>query len=274
MSSKAQRNQGATGAAGDEPPAVVLEHVSKAFGANKVLDDVSLVVERGSILVMLGPSGTGKSVLLRCLVGLLKPDQGRVLVFGEDVAALDEGRARDRDKLFAVRRRFGMLFQDGALFDDMTVFDNVAFPMRLHTKMSEAQIREKVSDRLARVGVAKSEQKFPSELSGGMRKRVAFARAIAIDPDIVLCDEPSSGLDPVMSATLDELILELHRTLGMTFIIISHDTAEARKVADTIGMLANGRLVTYGKAKQVFADNHPALEQFFTRATQGPIKVV
>jgi phospholipid/cholesterol/gamma-HCH transport system ATP-binding protein len=256
------------------PPAVVLDDVSKSFGTNKVLDRVSLTVDRGSIMVMLGPSGTGKSVLLRCLVGLLKPDQGRVLVFGDDVAALDEGRSRDRQKLFAIRRRFGMLFQDGALFDDMTVFDNVAFPMRLHTSMSEAEIREKVFDRLGRVGVAHSEAKFPAELSGGMRKRVAFARAIAIDPDIVLCDEPSSGLDPVMSATLDELILELHRTLGMTFIIISHDTAEARKVADTIGMLANGRLVTYGKAEQVFAENHPALAQFFTRATQGPIKVV
>jgi phospholipid/cholesterol/gamma-HCH transport system ATP-binding protein len=258
----------------NDVPAVVLEHVSKSFGSHRVLDDVSLTIYRGSIAVMLGPSGTGKSVLLRCLVGLLRPDAGRVLVFGENVAELDEKRARDRTKLFAIRRRFGMLFQDGALFDDMSVFDNVAFPMRLHTEMSEDAIREKVSDRLARVGVAHAEKKFPSELSGGMRKRVAFARAIAIDPDIVLCDEPSSGLDPVMSATLDELILELHRTLGMTFIIISHDTAEARKVADTIGMLASGKLVTFGPATQVFAENHPALEQFFTRATQGPIKVV
>ncbi|NVB39386.1 ABC transporter ATP-binding protein [Pseudenhygromyxa sp. WMMC2535] len=258
----------------EQPPAVVLEDVSKSFGSHTVLDGVSLTIPRGSICVMLGPSGTGKSVLLRCLVGLLKPDRGRVLVFGEDVAALDERRAKDRAKLFAIRRRFGMLFQDGALFDDMSVFDNIAFPMRLHTTMSEAQIRDKVRDRLARVGVGHAEHKFPSELSGGMRKRVAFARAIAIDPDIVLCDEPSSGLDPVMSATLDELILELHRSLGMTFIIISHDTAEARMVAEHIGMLANGKLVTFGRAEQVFAENHPALEQFFTRATQGPIKVV
>ncbi len=257
-----------------EPPAVVIEDLSKSFGSNTVLDGVSLEVEKGSIMVMLGPSGTGKSVLLRCLVGLLRPDRGKVIVFGEDVAQLDQDRARDRDKLFAIRRRFGMLFQDGALFDDMSVADNIAFPMRLHTKMREGEIRDKVADRLARVGVAGSENKFPSELSGGMRKRVAFARAIAIEPDIVLCDEPSSGLDPVMSATLDELILELQETLGLTFIIISHDTAEARKVADYIGMLANGKLVTYGPSEQVFADNHPALEQFFTRATKGPIKVV
>ena len=258
----------------DSPPAVELENVSKAFGSKVVLRDVSLRVERGSVMVMLGPSGTGKSVLLRCLVGLLKPDQGKVKVFGEDVAALDESRRADRETLFRVRRRFGMLFQDGALFDDMNVAENVAFPMRLHTRLSEDEIREKVTDKLARVGLPGTEEKFPSELSGGMRKRVAFARAIALEPDIVLCDEPSSGLDPVMSATLDELILEMHRTLGLTFIVISHDTAEARKIADTIGMLANGRLVTYGPAKQVFEQNHPALHQFFTRATQGPIKVV
>ena len=255
-------------------PAVELEHVSKSFGSKVVLNDVSLRVDRGSIMVMLGPSGTGKSVLLRCLVGLLKPDQGAVKVFGEDVAALDESRRADREALFRVRRRFGMLFQDGALFDDMNVAENVAFPMRLHTRLGEEEMRARVMDKLARVGLPGTEDKFPSELSGGMRKRVAFARAIALEPDIVLCDEPSSGLDPVMSATLDELILEMHRTLGLTFIVISHDTAEARKIADTIGMLANGRLVTYGPAKQVFEENHPALNQFFTRATQGQIKVV
>jgi len=258
----------------DASPAVELENVSKSFGSKVVLNDVSLRVDRGSIMVMLGPSGTGKSVLLRCLVGLLKPDQGKVKVFGEDVAALDQARRADRETLFRVRRRFGMLFQDGALFDDMNVAENVAFPMRLHTRLSDEEIRGRVSDKLARVGLPGTEEKFPSELSGGMRKRVAFARAIALEPDIVLCDEPSSGLDPVMSATLDELILEMHRTLGLTFIVISHDTAEARKIADTIGMLANGRLVTYGPAKQVFEENHPALNQFFTRATQGPIKVL
>ncbi len=262
------------GTAGDAAPAVVLENVSKSFGDHHVLRGVSLTIRRGSITVMLGPSGTGKSVLLRCLVGLLKPDTGRVLVFGEDVAALDETKAKDREKLFAIRRRFGMLFQDGALFDDMTVYDNVAFPMRLHTDLSEAEIRERVIDKLHRVGLKGGEQKFPAELSGGMRKRVAFARAIALEPDIVLCDEPSSGLDPVMSATLDELIMEMHRSLGITFIIISHDTAEAKMVADTIGMLANGHLVAFGPKEEVFREDHPAIHQFFARETQGPIKVV
>jgi len=255
-------------------PAIELQGVSKAFGAHRVLDGVSLKIAAGTICVMLGPSGTGKSVLLRCLVGLMKPDAGRVLIAGEDIAALDEHRRADRDKLFALRRKFGMLFQDGALFDDMSVGDNVAFPMRMHTRMSDGEIRAKVADKLRRVGLPGSERKLPSELSGGMRKRVAFARAIALEPDIVLCDEPSSGLDPVMSATLDELILELHRTLGMTFVVISHDTAEARAIADTIGMLAGGKLVTFGPKAQVLGEPHPAIEQFFSRATEGPIRVV
>jgi len=255
-------------------PAIVLDGVSKAFGANVVLDEVSLTVRQRSIMVMLGPSGTGKSVLLRCLVGLLRPDKGRVMVFGEDVASLDAGVAKDRRQLFRIRRRFGMLFQDGALFDDMTVGENVAFPMRMHTSMSTAEIRASVDDKLRRVGLPKATSKFPSELSGGMRKRVAFARAIALEPDIVLCDEPSSGLDPVMAATLDELILELHKTLGMTFVVITHDTAEARTIADTIGLLSRGKLVTYGPTDEVLRSNHPALRQFFARSTEGPIRVL
>lgn len=255
-------------------PAIVLDGVSKAFGANVVLDEVSLTVRQRSIMVMLGPSGTGKSVLLRCLVGLLRPDKGRVMVFGEDVASLDAGVAKDRQQLFRIRRRFGMLFQDGALFDDMTVGENVAFPMRMHTSMSAAEIRASVDDKLRRVGLPKATSKFPSELSGGMRKRVAFARAIALEPDIVLCDEPSSGLDPVMAATLDELILELHKSLGMTFVVITHDTAEARTIADTIGLLSRGKLVTYGPTDEVLRSNHPALRQFFARSTEGPIQVL
>ncbi|MEM9456067.1 MAG: ABC transporter ATP-binding protein [Myxococcota bacterium] len=254
--------------------AIVLEHVSKAFGSNRVLDDISLTIKKRSITVLLGPSGTGKSVLLRILVGLLQPDAGRVFVGDEDIAALDQRRSKDRRRLFEIRRKFGMLFQDGALFDDMSVGDNVAFPMRMHTKMREEEIRAKVADKLARVGLPGVETKSPSELSGGMRKRVAFARAIALEPEIVLCDEPSSGLDPVMSATLDELIMEMHRTLGLCFIVISHDTAEARTIADTIGMLAGGKLVAYGPKADLERDTHPALRQFFDRATEGPIQVV
>ena len=255
-------------------PAVVFEDVSKSFGKQCVLNGVSLVVPRGAIMVMLGPSGTGKSVLLRCLVGLIKPDAGRIHVFGEEITCLDENKSADRRALFALRRRFGMLFQDGALFDDMTVGDNIAFPMRQHSKLSESEIRKQVAENLERVGLPGCEKKMVSELSGGMRKRAAFARAIALRPDIVLCDEPSSGLDPVMSATLDELILELHRTLGMTFIVISHDTAEARKIATHIGLLYQGKLQIYDTAKVVLQSSHTAVKQFLERNTQGPIKVL
>ncbi len=254
--------------------AIVLENVCKSFGTFRVLDGISLTVRKGSITVLLGPSGTGKSVLLRILVGLMRPDEGKVYVGQQDIAQLDDKRARDRNKLFEVRRKFGMLFQDGALFDDLTVLENVAFPMRMHTKMSEEEIRAKVGDKLARVGLPHAVDKYPSELSGGMRKRVAFARAIALEPEIVLCDEPSSGLDPVMSATLDELIMEMHRTLGLCFIVISHDTAEALTIADTIGMLAGGKLVHYGPRADLEHECHPALRQFFDRRTEGPIKVV
>ncbi len=254
--------------------AIVLESVSKAFGSHRVLDDVSLTVRKGSITVLLGPSGTGKSVLLRILVGLMQPDAGRVFIGPHDIAALDDRRSRDRRLLFEVRRKFGMLFQDGALFDDIDVGANVAFPMRMHTTMSESEIRDKVQDKLKRVGLPNAGGKFPSELSGGMRKRVAFARAIALEPEIVLCDEPSSGLDPVMSATLDELILEMHRTLGICFVVITHDTAEALTIADTIGMLAGGKLVHYGPKADLERECHPALRQFFDRATVGPIQVV
>lgn len=255
-------------------PAVTLEGVSKSFADKCVLRDVSLTVDKGAIMVMLGPSGTGKSVLLRCLVGLMKPDAGRIFVFGEEITALDESKSRERDKLFALRRRFGMLFQDGALFDDMTVGENVAFPMRQHTKWGEGEIRDKVADNLARVGLKGKHGLMPSELSGGMRKRAAFARAIALRPDICLCDEPSSGLDPVMSATLDDLILELHESLGMTFIVISHDTAEARKIASHIGLLHKGALQIYDRKEAVLKSNQPAIRQFLARETQGPIEVL
>ncbi|WAS95912.1 ABC transporter ATP-binding protein [Nannocystis punicea] len=258
----------------EQQPAITLERVCKSFGNNRVLHEVSLVLPAGKILVMLGPSGTGKSVLLRCLVGLMKPDSGRIFVEGQDITALDERRSAGREQMFALRRKFGMLFQDGALFDDMCVGDNVAFPLRQHAKMSERQIAERVAEDLERVGLKNVQRKMPAELSGGMRKRVAFARAIALRPRIVLCDEPSSGLDPVMSATLDELILDLHRSLNMTFVVISHDTAEARTIADYIGLLYKGELQEFGPKEQVLRSSRLAINQFFDRSTDGPIQVL
>lgn len=258
----------------EQAPAITLERVCKSFGPNRVLHEVSLVLPAGKILVMLGPSGTGKSVLLRCLVGLMKPDSGRIFIEGEDITALDERRSADRDQLFALRRKFGMLFQDGALFDDMCVGDNVAFPLRQHEKMSETEIAQRVKEYLDAVGLKDVQRKMPAELSGGMRKRVAFARAIALQPRIVLCDEPSSGLDPVMSATLDDLILDLHRRYNMTFVVISHDTAEARTIASHIGLLYKGVLQTFGTKEQVLRSNGEAINQFFDRSTKGPIQVL
>jgi phospholipid/cholesterol/gamma-HCH transport system ATP-binding protein len=254
-------------------PAIAVRGLCKAFGSKVVLDDVSFEVPRGEIVVLMGPSGTGKSVLLRCLVGLTIADRGEISVLGENISALDLHETSDRAALFQLRRRCGMLFQDGALFDDLNVGDNVGFPLKLAGNYDREQIAIAVAENLRRVGLSGVESKFPSELSGGMRKRVAFARAIALRPEIVFCDEPSSGLDPVMSAVLDELILELHASLGMTFVVISHDTAEARQIATRLGMLHEGKLVAYGPTDQVLGRPHPAVEQMFTRKASGPIHV-
>ena len=251
-----------------------IEGLCKSFGEKTVLQDVSLELHRGQILSVLGPSGTGKSVLLRCIVGLTPVDTGRVELLGQRIDTLDPSRAADQDQLFAVRTRCGMLFQDGALFDDMSVAENIAFPLQRHTDLPAAEISERVQENLRRVGLPGIGDKRPSELSGGMRKRVAFARAIALRPEIVFCDEPSSGLDPVMSAVLDELILELHASLGMTFLIITHDTEQARKVSTHIAMLHKSRLVAFGPRDEVLEHPHPAVAQLFSRNTQGPISLV
>lgn len=250
------------------------DRVSKRFGEHVVLNEVSFCVPKGSICVLMGPSGTGKSVLLRCLVGLMAPDAGRIEVGGVAITHLDEHEGPPEKTLAQLRRRLGMLFQDGALLDDLSVFENVAFPLRMHSALGEQEIVHKVRQCLARVGLADKDELMPAELSGGMRKRVAFARAIALDPMVVLCDEPSSGLDPVMAATLDELILELHRSLGTTFVIISHDTQEALRVATHMGLLYKGKLLTFGSKDEVMAQAHPALSQFMDRNPQGPITVL
>lgn len=253
--------------------AISVEGVCKRFGENVVLDEVNFAVKRGSITALLGPSGTGKSVLLRILVGLTRPDAGHVFVGPLNVAALDSAFAADRRQLYEIRRQFGMLFQDGALFDDLNVFENVAFPLRIHGNVKREDVEGLVMDVLGKVGLQDARSKMPSELSGGMRKRVAFARAVVTKPPIVLCDEPSSGLDPVTAATLDELILEIHRALHSTFVVITHDTVEARAIADTVGMLFEGRLVHYGQASELDVVTEPALRQFLDRSTHGPIRV-
>ena len=205
--------------------------VYKAFGASQVLNGLSIDFVDNAITTVLGPSGTGKSVLLKHIVGLLQPDQGEVRVFGENIWNVSESER------FELRKRFGVLFQDGALFGSMNLFDNVAFPLRKHTNKSEDEIREIVMTHLAEVGLEQATQKAPNEISGGMRKRAGFARALVMRPDVVLFDEPDSGLDPVRTKLLCNLISEVHKEHGGTYIVITHDIASARTLSDYIGML-------------------------------------
>ena len=247
---------------------IEFRNVHKAFGHQKVLDDVSLTIPRGKTTVIIGPSGTGKSVTIKLLVGLMKPDQGEIYVSGREIT-----RLKERD-LYEVRKKFGMLFQDGALFDSMTVGENIAFPLKQHTKKSDREIKEIVAMRLAQVGLPGVEYKFPGELSGGMRKRVGIARALVLEPEIVLFDEPNSGLDPVMSDAIDKLILKLQHELGMTFVVISHDLDGTFQIADRIAMLYKARCIAEATKDEVKHSDNPILRQFFSRSSDGPIQVV
>jgi phospholipid/cholesterol/gamma-HCH transport system ATP-binding protein len=244
---------------------ISVRNLTKSFGPQTVLEDITFDVPRGRITLMLGPSGTGKSVFLKHLVGLLKPDRGEIWIDGKNVPALNER------ELYAVRRKFGVLFQDGALFGSMNVYDNVAFPLREHTKKKEGEINDIVTEKLTMVGLTGAESKLPGEISGGMKKRAGLARALVLDPEIVLFDEPDSGLDPVRTAFLNELIIDLNNQLDATFIVVSHDIATARNVADYIGMLYRRNLVQFGPASEMFASKNPVVKQFLAGATDGPI---
>jgi len=248
----------------------------KAFGRNRILRGLTMGLPEGMVSMILGPSGTGKSVCIKHMVGLLFPDQGDVLVHGESVPNMHD------DDLFEMRKKFGLLFQDGALFSSMNLYDNVAFPLRQHTEKSEQEIEEIVMRRLNEVGLGHSRDKFPNELSGGMRKRAGFARALVLEPDIVLFDEPDSGLDPVRTALLGELILEIHRDMVQdakrdkkphlpTFAVVTHDIMSARRVADYINVLWKGRIVEAGPAKDMLESDNPFIKQFLAGASQGPL---
>jgi len=225
---------------------IVVRGLSKSFGTQKVLDDISLQFMRGQISVIIGGSGTGKTTLLRLLIGLEKPTSGEIWVDGEDIVPLSDS-AMNR-----VRRKFGMVFQYAALLDSMSVRDNVAFPLREHTKLSEREVGEQVRAKLADLGLdEKVERQFPSQLSGGMRKRVGLARALMLDPKIVVYDEPTSGLDPFTTELVDEMILSTSSRLGVTSIVISHDMASALRIADHIHLLAEGRLAASGTPEEL-----------------------
>lgn len=237
-------------------PAVRLDRVSKAFGSRTVLDRVSLDVPGGHCTCVLGRSGTGKSVLLRHVIGLLAPDAGSVAVEGEDLASLD------RRTLGRVRLRIGFLFQHAALFDSITVGENVAFPMRRHTRLTDRDIRTRVVDKLSQVGLGGEVDKMPAELSGGMRKRAGLARAMALDPPILLVDEPSAGLDPVTAGEIDALLASLKHEGGTTLIVVTHNIPSARALADELVFLHEGRVLQQGAVGSFDDSPHPIVRAF------------
>jgi phospholipid/cholesterol/gamma-HCH transport system ATP-binding protein len=237
----------------------------KAFGRTKILRGVDLGIPEGMITVLLGPSGTGKSVMIKNLIGLMFPDQGDVIVHGESLRHMTVPRLLD------IRKRFGILFQDGALFGSMTVFDNIAYPLRQHTDLSEPEIAAIVHERLADVGLTDAVDRLPNELSGGMRKRAGFARALVLEPDIVMFDEPDSGLDPVRTALLCKLIHKMHEQYGGTYIVITHNTQAVRSLGEYIAVLWKGRIVQAGSRDDMFASANPFVRQFLAGEVEGPL---
>ena len=247
--------------------AIRLVGVERAFGAQRVLRGLTLDVPRGRITVVIGRSGTGKSVLLKHVMGLLRPDAGSIEIGGVDLCALGASELR------AVRSRFGLVFQNAALFDSMTVYDNVAFPLREHTKLKESEIATRVASALASVGLRDAGPKMPNELSGGMRKRVGVARAMIRGPEFLLYDEPTTGLDPIMTAAVDQLIRDTQdQNPGLTSLVISHDMEATFRIADKIAMLHEGRVILEGPPEVFRSTQDPLVRQFVEGRLEGPIR--
>jgi phospholipid/cholesterol/gamma-HCH transport system ATP-binding protein len=244
---------------------VRVEGLTKSFGSQLIWQDVTLTLPAGEISVLLGPSGTGKSVFLKSLVGLIRPDRGRIVVRDVDLVRCSERR------LYDLRRLYGVLFQDGALFGSMNIYDNIAFPLREHTRRGEREIGKVVRETMALVGLEGAERKLPGEVSGGMRKRAGLARALVLEPEIVLFDEPDSGLDPVRTAYLNQLIVDLNARTDATFLIVTHDIGTARSVPDNLGLLFRRELVMFGPRELLLTSDEPVIVQFLNGRREGPI---
>ncbi len=244
---------------------VVVEGLTKSFGSQAIWRDVTLDLPPGEVSAMLGPSGTGKSVFLKSMIGLLKPDRGKCMINGVDIVTCSE------HQLYETRKLFGVLFQDGALFGSMNLYDNVAFPLREHTKKSESEIKRIVLEKLEMTGLKGAERKLPGEISGGMRKRAGLARALVLDPEIILCDEPDSGLDPVRTAYLSQLLIDLNAQIDATILVVTHNINLARTLPDNLGMLFRKELVMFGPREVLLTSDEPVVDQFLNGKRIGPI---
>ena len=240
----------------------------KKFAGHQVLKGVNLMIETAKITTIIGGSGCGKTVLLKHLNALLVPDHGQIVVDGVEISRLGQ------KELNMIRHRFGVLFQGAALLDSMTLYDNVAFPLREKTKMDEGKIRNKVAERLNQVGLEGMGYKYPAEVSGGMKKRTGLARALIMDPEIVLFDEPTTGLDPLLGKSIHELIVRMHATFGFTGVVVSHDIPEVFTISNFVAMLANGVIEEIGPTKEFLASKNPVVQQFIKGETEGPIRVL
>ncbi|MGW0174325.1 ABC transporter ATP-binding protein [Rhodococcus sp. NPDC003322] len=244
---------------------VAVEGLTKSFGSQQIWRDVTMTLPAGEVSALLGPSGTGKSVFLKSLIGLLRPEQGSIVIDGVDIMTCSA------KELYEIRKLFGVLFQDGALFGSMNLYDNVAFPLREHTRKSESEVRKIVMEKLELVGLLGAEDKLPGEISGGMRKRAGLARALVLEPQIILVDEPDSGLDPVRTTYISQTLIDINAEIDATILIVSHNINLARTVPDNIGMLFRRELVMFGPREVLLTSDEPVVKQFLGGAMIGPI---